>query len=106
MRVEEFSLAPGGKLNLVPGMKDGAQYLPVFSSPPRMQEYVSRRANISASTAATLLELTRGAPVILNPASEYGKELRPTKSGSCWMAGAESAHLEGEPTIPWRWWKP
>jgi hypothetical protein len=72
---EAFSLAPGAKLNLVPGMKDGGQYLPVFSSLPRMQEYVKQESKYLSVNGRALLELTRGAPVILNPASEYGKAL-------------------------------
>ncbi|HYS45611.1 MAG TPA: SseB family protein, partial [Rhizomicrobium sp.] len=35
---EQFTLAPGGRLNLVTGQKDGSQFLPVFSSLKRMQD--------------------------------------------------------------------
>jgi hypothetical protein len=72
---EEFSLSHGGKLNLVPGLKDGAQYLPVFSSLPRMQEFVKQESKYLSIKGRDLLDITRGAPVTLNPASEYGKEL-------------------------------
>lgn len=72
---EEFALSSGGKLNLVTGLKDGAQYLPVFSSMPRMQEFVTQETKFLSIRGRDLLDITRGAPVILNPASEYGKEL-------------------------------
>lgn len=72
---EAFSVAPGGKVSLVTGIKDGGQYLPVFSSLPRMQDYVKQESKFLAVNGRALLDLTRGAPVILNPASEYGKEL-------------------------------
>ncbi|MFO1247436.1 MAG: enhanced serine sensitivity protein SseB C-terminal domain-containing protein [Alphaproteobacteria bacterium] len=72
---EEFSLAFGSKLNLVTGLKDGKQYLPVFSSIPRMQEFIKEEAKFLSIKGRDLLDITRGAPVILNPASEYGKEL-------------------------------
>ncbi len=36
--VEQFTMAPGGKFNLVTGRTDGAAFLPVFSSLLRMQE--------------------------------------------------------------------
>jgi len=72
---EEFALSAGGKLNLVTGMKDGAQYLPVFSSLPRMQEFVKQESKYLSIRGRDLLDITRGAPVILNPASEFGKEL-------------------------------
>jgi hypothetical protein len=72
---EEFSLSSDGKLNLVTGLKDGAQYLPVFSSMLRMQEFVKQETKFLSIRGRDLLDITRGAPVILNPASEYGKEL-------------------------------
>ncbi len=72
---EEFALSSGGKLNLVTGLKDGAQYLPVFSSMLRMQEFVKQETKFLSIRGRDLLDITRGAPVILNPASEYGKEL-------------------------------
>ena len=72
---EPFSVAPGGKVSLVTGLKDGGQYLPVFSSLPRMQDYVKEESKFLTVNGRALLDLTRGAPLILNPASEYGKEL-------------------------------
>jgi len=72
---EEFSLAPGTQISLVTGLKDGHQYLPVFSSVTRMQEFVKQESKYLSILGRDLLDLTRGAPVILNPASEYGKEL-------------------------------
>ena len=70
-----FALAPGGRLNLVPGVKDGAKFLPVFSSLRRMQDYVKQESKYLSIAGHALLDLTRGAPVTLNPASDYGKEL-------------------------------
>ncbi len=72
---DKFSLSPGGKLNLVTGLKDGGQFLPVFSSLARMQEYVKQESKYLSINGRALLDLTRGAPVTLNPASQYGKEL-------------------------------
>ncbi|MBA2587699.1 MAG: enhanced serine sensitivity protein SseB C-terminal domain-containing protein [Alphaproteobacteria bacterium] len=72
---EEFALSAGGKLNLVTGVKEGAQYLPVFSSMARMQEFVNQESKYLSIRGRDLLDITRGAPVILNPASEFGKEL-------------------------------
>jgi len=78
---EEFSLAPGSRLNLVTGLKDGHQYLPVFSSVARMQDFVKQESKYLSIRGRDLLDLTRGAPVILNPASEYGKELTAEQVG-------------------------
>jgi len=74
---EEFSLTPGSQLKLVTGLKDGSQYLPVFSSLARMQEFVTQECKYLSVNGRALLELTRGGPIILNPASQYGKELSP-----------------------------
>jgi hypothetical protein len=76
-----FTLAPGSNLRLVTGLKDGHQYLPVFSSVLRMQDYVKQESKYLSVNGRALLELTRGAPVILNPASEYGKELTAEQVG-------------------------
>ena len=78
---EVFTLAPGNNLNLVTGLKDGQRYLPVFSSIPRMQEYVKQESKYLSINGRALLDLVRGAPVILNPASEYGKELTAEQVG-------------------------
>ena len=73
--IETFTLKSGGKLNLVTGLKNGGTFLPVFSSMLRMQEYVKQETKFLRIKGRALLEMTRGAPVTLNPASEYGKEL-------------------------------
>ncbi len=78
---EEFSLAPGSQLSLVTGLKDGHPYLPIFSSLTRMQEFVKQESKYLSIRGRDLLDLTRGAPVILNPASEYGKELTAEQVG-------------------------
>jgi len=74
---KEFDVAPGGRVNLVTGIKDGARFLPVFSSLPRMQAYVQEESKYLRVNGRALLDLTRGAPVTLNPGSDYGKELTP-----------------------------
>jgi hypothetical protein len=74
---QKVPLTPGGRLNLIPGQKDGFAFLPVFSSLPRMQEYLEQERKYLSINGRALLDLTRGAPVMLNPASEYGRELSP-----------------------------
>ena len=75
---EKFTLAPGGRVNLVTGAREGGgTFLPVFSSLSRMQEYAKKECKFLQVNGRALFDLTRGAPVILNPASEYGKELTP-----------------------------
>ena len=74
---DNFSIEPGGQLQLVTGENNGQKFLPVFSSLPRMQEYVKEESKFLSVNGRALLDLTRGAPVILNPASEYGREFMP-----------------------------
>jgi hypothetical protein len=74
---DAFSVAPGSNVKLVSGTKNGSPYLPVFSSLLRMQDYVKQESKYISVNGRALLDLTRGAPIILNPASEYGKELTP-----------------------------
>lgn len=73
----QFSLEPGGQLALVTGERNGERFLPVFSSLPRMQTYVKEESRYLTVNGRALLDLTRGAPVVLNPGSDYGRELTP-----------------------------
>ncbi len=70
-----FTLEPGRELQLVVGEENGTRFLPVFSSPARMQDYVKQDSKFLRIQGRALLDLTRGGPVVLNPASEYGKRL-------------------------------
>jgi len=87
---EQFSLAPGNNLKLVTGLKDGSQYLPVFSSLARMQEFVQQETKYLSVNGRALLELTLGGPIILNPASQYGKELSPQQVQQLLLGGQPS----------------
>ncbi len=71
---ESFTVSPGETFNLVTGTNAGGPFLPIFSSLPRMQEYVKQESKFLRINGRGLLDMTRGAPVILNPSSEYGKE--------------------------------
>ncbi|HEY4078347.1 MAG TPA: enhanced serine sensitivity protein SseB C-terminal domain-containing protein [Rhizomicrobium sp.] len=74
---QQFSVAPGANLKLEIGEADGRKFLPVFSSVTRIQAYVKQESRYLALNGRDLLETTRGAPVVLNPGSEYGKNLAP-----------------------------
>ena len=73
----QFSLEPGGQLKLVTGERNGERFLPVFSSLPRMQTYLKEESRYLSVKGRALLDLTRGAPVVLNPGSDYGREFTP-----------------------------
>lgn len=68
---------------------EGEPHLPVFSSLPRLQAVLTREAGYLALNAATLMEITQGADLILNPGSAYGKvltkeEISRLLSGGMW----------------------
>lgn len=93
---EKIRLAPGAKLNLVPGEIAGRKFLPVFSSLTRMQAYVKKESKYLCVNGRALLETTRGVNVILNPGSDCGKELSPQEIGHLLTPGP----LHGEPQMP------
>jgi hypothetical protein len=98
---EKFTLEPGGRLNLVTGVKNGGQFLPVFSSLVRMQDYVTQESKYLSINGRALLEVTRGAPITLNPSSEYGKELSPVEVQQLLDGpGGESRVIVGEADYP------
>ena len=97
---EVFTLAPGNNLNLVTGLKDGHRYLPVFSSVLRMQEYVKQECKYLSINGRALLDLVRGAPVILNPASEYGKELTAEQVGQLLGPSRSQETMVGKAEYP------
>ncbi|HEY0265970.1 MAG TPA: SseB family protein, partial [Rhizomicrobium sp.] len=76
---DSFSLSPNTRLNLVPGFKDGQRYLPVFTSLTRMQDYVKQDSKYLSLNGRILMEVTRGAPLILNPKSDFGREFSPAE---------------------------
>src|ERR1700722_6067574 len=98
---EKFTLAPGDKINLVTGVRNGGPFLPVFSSLARMQDYVKQESKFLRVNGRALLDLTRGAPIILNPASEYGKEFAPDDVARVLGGtGADIRPLEGDVGYP------
>ena len=69
------TLAAGDSLELRHMDWNGKSCLPVFSSLPRLQAVVTSEVGYLEIGAIELLRLTRGADLILNPGSDYGKEL-------------------------------
>jgi hypothetical protein len=68
----------------------GKPYLPIFSSPERLQEVLTAPASYLRMGMRAFLEMTRGADLVLNPGSEYGKEIVASEAaalldGSIWQ---------------------
>ena len=69
----ETTLEEGRSLRLQAVEWNGKPYLPIFSSLPRLQATLSGTASFIALNAREFLEITRGADLVLNPGSDYGK---------------------------------
>lgn len=97
-----FAVEPGGQFQLVTAERNGQRFLPVFSSLPRMQEWVRQESRYLTMNGRALLDLTRGAPVILNPASEYRRELSPDQVAQLLDGGPKRPprQMIGEADIP------
>ncbi|HEX2778327.1 MAG TPA: enhanced serine sensitivity protein SseB C-terminal domain-containing protein [Gemmatimonadaceae bacterium] len=67
------TLAAGMSLRIAPVEIDGKEYLPVFSSLPRLQAVLTSEVGYIAINALEFMKITRGAELALNPGSEYGK---------------------------------
>jgi hypothetical protein len=88
--------------------KDGRPYLPIFTSLPRLQAMLSEPAGYIALSAKVFLEMTAGADLMLNPGSDYGKEITAAEAaslldGSIWqptesfVARKETSVMLGQP---------
>ena len=74
---EMVSIEPGEKLQIVSTKYNGRSCIPVFSSMTRLNAFLKKDASYLRLNARTLLEVTRGATLLLNPGSEVGKEFPP-----------------------------
>jgi hypothetical protein len=68
-------LEQGYMLQIQPLDWNGKPYLPVFSSLPRLQATLHAEKGFLAMNALEFMKITSGADLLLNPGSDYGKEL-------------------------------
>ncbi|MFT3991179.1 MAG: enhanced serine sensitivity protein SseB C-terminal domain-containing protein [Luteolibacter sp.] len=69
---------------------NGKNYIPVFSSLPRLQAVLREEAGYLALNAIEFMKITQGAEFILNPGSDFGKEFTKQEissliDGSIWQ---------------------
>jgi len=86
----EVVLQPGQTLSVMAGRSDGREFIPAFSSLPRLEAAAPEGAGYVAMEAIEALRMIGSAEVILNPGSEYGKAISPSEiamlvDGSMWM---------------------
>jgi hypothetical protein len=70
----EGKLSEGEVVKLLNIEMNGKAYIPIFSSLPRLQEFVKEEVRYLSLNAIEFFNLTKGADVFLNPGSSYGKE--------------------------------
>ncbi|MWV44262.1 hypothetical protein GRF59_11520 [Paenibacillus sp. HJL G12] len=71
---ERTELTAGQSVQLLSVETNGKRYLPIFSSLTRMQDFIKEPVQYLAINALHFFELTKGADVLLNPGSAFGKE--------------------------------
>jgi hypothetical protein len=71
------NVAVGESLQIASAERNGKPFHPVFSALSRLQSYVREEQGYLALNGRALFEATRGATFVLNPGSDYGKELLP-----------------------------
>ncbi|HUW54755.1 MAG TPA: SseB family protein [Rhodanobacter sp.] len=68
---------------------DGSPVTPLFSSLSVLQRSITRQMSYLLLPARTLFELTAGAALVLNPKSDYSKELLPHEVASLLAEGVD-----------------
>ncbi len=95
-------VAAGDKLRLQHWQKpDGTAVLPFFTSLDVLAQSIEREEQYLSFNARALFEMTRGATLVLNPRSPYGKEFVPHEVEQILAHGSSHSaqrHVVQEPT--------
>lgn len=73
----EQTVSAGQNLQIMPATYKGQNCIPVFSSLVRLQAYLTRQESYVALNGRALFEIAQDAMFVLNPNSDYGKDLLP-----------------------------
>lgn len=65
----------GNAVGIAPMEVDGTRYLPIFSSVVRIQQAIDDEVTYAGVNGMEFFRMTAGSPILLNPGSEYGKEI-------------------------------
>lgn len=68
-----FLTNEGDNIAIVNTEIDGEIYTPIFTSLPRIDEFVKEQVGYIAMNAVTMFSMIKDLEVILNPGSDYGK---------------------------------
>ncbi|WP_287595760.1 enhanced serine sensitivity protein SseB C-terminal domain-containing protein [Thermomonas sp.] len=89
------TIQAGAKLSIANFEKnDGTPFIPFFSSVEALQRTLSEESRFVGMPARDLFEITRGATLILNPGSDYGKEFFPDEIDALLATGVNHVATE------------
>jgi hypothetical protein len=89
------TLPAGAKLSIVSWEnKDGTPITPFFSSLEALQRSLQEETRFLSMPARSFFEITRGATLVLNPASGYGKEFLPNEIEALLATGVNHVATE------------
>lgn len=77
---------------------DGTRYLPIFSSVVRIRQAIDEEVTYAGVNALEFFRMTAGSPVMLNPGSDYGKEILADEAAA--IVDGSIFHMAEEQTLP------
>lgn len=86
---ERVTLDEGMQIQIANIEYQGKPYIPIFTSLPRLEAILSGEAAYLGINALEFFRMTSGSGIMLNPGSDYGKEITPDEArslvdGSIW----------------------
>lgn len=79
---ERVTLKEGETIQIENMEFQGKPHIPIFSSVPRLQAVITGEVAYLGMNALDFLKMTMGSALILNPGSDYGKEITPQEAAS------------------------
>lgn len=80
----------GETLSVHSWQADGRTVIPIFSSLPRLQAFVTEEVGYVALNAEEFLRMTLGSVLLLNPGTEYEKEFTPQEAAALLEGAVET----------------
>lgn len=77
---------------------NGTRYLPIFTSVLRIQQAIDDEVTYAGVNGIEFLRMTAGSPVLLNPGSDYGKEILPDEAAA--IVDGSIFNMADEMTLP------
>lgn len=76
------TLTGGAQLQIATVTHNGQDYVPIFSSLPRLQKMINGEVSYLRLNALEFLKVAQGSSFVLNPGSDYGKTITAAEAAS------------------------